>query len=268
MRILETDCEIEYDGRGATSLGRGHRVILIKDDGSVIIHGPTGVKPLNYMRNVADASEETASDGARVLSVTGQGGEILSVVMHRIVMDMTLETPFDGERPRRSGTERQLQEWASRSENWASILPGSSFIRREARTSNGSIDLVGRLDDGGVLLVEVKRIGHRNDVFQVLRYADAVTTAMRSDEAASTQIEALNGSGPVTVTAADCARISCVIVCTSARPGLDEACSAHGVRLVVVGDDWMGETIPADKAARTSGIGGRHLAGGAVPLVH
>ena len=49
MRILVTRCSIRYEGRLVTTLEIGDRVVLFKDDGSVVVHAVQGAKPINYM---------------------------------------------------------------------------------------------------------------------------------------------------------------------------------------------------------------------------
>ena len=49
MRIIHCDCEVTYTGRGDTTLPRSERVVILKKDGSVMIHSDEGIKPLNYM---------------------------------------------------------------------------------------------------------------------------------------------------------------------------------------------------------------------------
>ena len=49
MRILVARCSIRYEGRVTTTLDSGDRVVLFKDDGSVVVHAIQGAKPINYM---------------------------------------------------------------------------------------------------------------------------------------------------------------------------------------------------------------------------
>ena len=40
--------EVNYEGRASSTLGSGDRVLMIKPDGSVLIHRPTGYEPVNW----------------------------------------------------------------------------------------------------------------------------------------------------------------------------------------------------------------------------
>src|SRR3989338_8496658 len=48
--IVGADCEVAYSGRAETLLPRGERIIMIKGDGTLLIHQPQGNAPINYMK--------------------------------------------------------------------------------------------------------------------------------------------------------------------------------------------------------------------------
>lgn len=43
-------CAITYSGRAEASLGRGDRLLILKADGTVLIHQPESSTPINYMK--------------------------------------------------------------------------------------------------------------------------------------------------------------------------------------------------------------------------
>lgn len=226
MRIIEADCEIEYEGRGATNRGRAVRLIMIKSDGSFLIHRDVGVKPLNYMTKVESMSEESYPD-YDVLTVIGKK-DTLEVIIYRRIMDMMLDMPADDSVSIVNGTERQLQEWLSREENWNAVFGHGRFTEREHRTTVGPVDLIGSDDDGTLIIVEVKRHAANNDVFQVLRYQDAIE---RGHEAK---------------------RMECWLVAETMKPETIEQCREHGVRTAIVDPGWRTSTIVAEDAGRTA----------------
>ena len=42
-------CEVAYEGRATSTLESGNYLIVIKSDGSILIHGNNLLKPKNYM---------------------------------------------------------------------------------------------------------------------------------------------------------------------------------------------------------------------------
>ena len=50
MRLVIADCSVDYMGRLNAHLHRATRLLMIKNDGSVLIHSDGGsYKPLNWM---------------------------------------------------------------------------------------------------------------------------------------------------------------------------------------------------------------------------
>ena len=50
MRIVFADCAVDYSGRLDAHLERSERMIMVKADGSVLVHSDGGsYKPLNWM---------------------------------------------------------------------------------------------------------------------------------------------------------------------------------------------------------------------------
>lgn len=42
------ELRVDYFGRGSSELGYGERLLIVKGDGSLLIHRPTGVEPVNW----------------------------------------------------------------------------------------------------------------------------------------------------------------------------------------------------------------------------
>ena len=50
MRLLVARCEVRYSGRLSAVLPEAVRLLILKDDGSVLVHDDAGgYKPLNWM---------------------------------------------------------------------------------------------------------------------------------------------------------------------------------------------------------------------------
>jgi hypothetical protein len=41
-------CTVEYEGRAASTLGPGERLVMLKPDGTVLVHTDEGQKPVNW----------------------------------------------------------------------------------------------------------------------------------------------------------------------------------------------------------------------------
>ena len=259
MRLIEADCEINYDGRGSTVRGRGVRLLVFKDDGSFLIHRSTGVKPLNYMTKSSSITEDKMADGVTVITVQGKV-ESIDVVVYRKIIDVTIDMPEDPSKSIINGTERQFQEWLSRRENWEPRFSANTiFLARELKTSNGAIDLTGYDESTGeLMIIEMKRRAKKNDVYQVLRYAEALVkmddNAIESMRVAFEKTD--NGCGAELVDKAmdaiKACKFQCWLVYESAHDGVPEFCSEHDVETMEIGSTWWGETAPLAIASKTS----------------
>jgi RecB family endonuclease NucS len=50
MRLVIADCSVDYAGRLTAHLPKARRLLMLKGDGSILIHSETGsYKPLNWM---------------------------------------------------------------------------------------------------------------------------------------------------------------------------------------------------------------------------
>lgn len=164
MRIVVADCAVDYAGRLSAHLPAARRVILIKDDGTVVIHADKGHKALNWMSPPCRIVEE---DG--LWTVTGDKGERLLIAMHAIVSDTSIAL---GEEPGliKSGSELELQALLAAAPDV--MESGARLVAREYATDVGPVDFLLRDADGGAVAVEVKRVGELPAVEQLSRYLE------------------------------------------------------------------------------------------------
>lgn len=171
---MQVDCEVDYIGRGKTHLGRGVRLLIRKDDGSVSIHRDKGVMPLNYMGASSFLEEYTDKNGLQHF-VFSSKKESIDVGIYNILFETYL-ADFCEDDLARQGTENQLQAWLAEQINFEDVIGQDTiFLCREYETGKGSVDLLGydKADDA-IILVEVKRYGKRFDTFQLMRYREAM----------------------------------------------------------------------------------------------
>lgn len=272
VRMIETDCTVEYKGRGHTFRDRGHRLLIIKDDDSFLVHRSTGVKPLNYMTNVMSIHEDTVDpDGLHRITVRSKpkkngAGEEITVVMHSITMDLTVPMEADTSKSVIYKTEAQLQAWMTAPSNWNRVFGKDRlFISREVDVGNGSVDLMGiKADGSGIVVVEMKRHAHHNDVYQVERYREALGRIASDDRmfdgfrnqlldkaniiGASPEVIAL-----ITAMSPDClTNTDCWLVASDADDEVDEFSGQHDIKAVTLGHDWTHDTVPVDMARKAS----------------
>ena len=164
MRLVVADCSVDYTGRLSAHLPPARRLLIVKADGTVIVHGDRGHKALNWMSPPCTIVERTGA-----WTVTGAKGERLEIAITDVHLDTTLDL---GAEPglRKTGSETDLQWLLAQSPD--AIAPGLRLIAREFPTDLGPVDLLLRDAGGRTVAVEVKRVGELAAVEQLSRYLE------------------------------------------------------------------------------------------------
>ncbi|HXF97707.1 MAG TPA: endonuclease NucS [Gaiellaceae bacterium] len=170
MRLLVARCEVRYTGRLSAFLPAATRLVLLKADGSVLVHADEGgYKPLNWMTPPTVVEEE---DGLLVVRKrAGRSEDRLEIRLLEVVSDVEHDL---GETAalEKDGVEAHLQaELAARPE---ALQAGLRLVRREWPTDIGPVDLMCRDGEGGFVAVEVKRTGTVEAVEQLCRYLERI----------------------------------------------------------------------------------------------
>jgi endonuclease len=164
MRLVVADCSVDYTGRLSAHLPPARRLLVVKSDGTVIVHGDRGHKALNWMSPPCTILERP--DG---WTVTGARGEKLEIAITAIHHDTTLDLGIEPGL-RKVGSETDLQWLLAQSPD--AIAPGLRLVAREFPTDVGPVDLLLRDASGAALAVEVKRVGELAAVEQLSRYLE------------------------------------------------------------------------------------------------
>lgn len=209
MRIIVADCSAKYTGRLNASLPTAKRVLLIKEDGSVLIFSEIGsYKPLNWMvapctmhvekdsgdseeSDESEESEESELDSesnesseesntvsnvesvfanGTVLKIAAKkGNDILRIVLQHVYSDSSYDL---GEDPGlvKDGVEEHLQHYLA--EQIERIGKGAKLVRREYPTAIGPVDIMAKDSNGVHVAIEIKRNGGIDGVEQLTRYCE------------------------------------------------------------------------------------------------
>jgi RecB family endonuclease NucS len=165
VRIIVAECSVDYSGRLGARLPAARRLLVLKADGSLAIHGDSkAYKPLNWMNPPC-----TIVEGDATITATNPKGERLVIELHAVLVDEHIEL---GDDPglAKDGVEAELQELIAR--RVAALRTDLTLVRREYPTDIGPVDLLCRDGDGRAVVVEVKRIGEIAGVEQLLRYQE------------------------------------------------------------------------------------------------
>jgi hypothetical protein len=170
MRLLVARCEVHYTGRLTAVLPQAVRLLVLKSDGSVLVHDDSGgYKPLNWM---TPPTVLTESEGTiLVRKRAGKEEDRLEIRIAEVLSDVTHEMG-DSAALQKDGVEAHLQdELAARPD---ALAAGLRLVRREWPTDIGPVDLMCRDETGFWVAVEIKRVGTIEAVEQLTRYLERI----------------------------------------------------------------------------------------------
>ncbi|GAB3090141.1 endonuclease NucS [Nocardioides zeae] len=170
MRLVVARCQVDYAGRLTAHLPMATRVIMVKADGSVLVHSDGGsYKPLNWMSPPCTLREGTTEDGAVEWTVTSKTDDTLRILIEEIHADTRHDLGVDPGL-QKDGVEKHLQELLA--EHPGTLSAGLTLVRREFPTAIGPVDLMCRDAAGAAVAVEIKRRGEIDGVEQLTRYLE------------------------------------------------------------------------------------------------
>jgi endonuclease len=204
MRLLVARCEVRYTGRLNAVLPEAVRLLMLKADGSVLVHDDAGgYKPLNWM-----TAPTTVDDRGDTLVVRKPKTEdVLEIALIEVLSDVTHDMG-ESAALQKDGVERDLQEALAATPD--ALGEELTLVKREWPTEVGPVDLMCRDDDGEWVAVEIKRIATIEAVEQLTRYLGFI----RADPAKHTcrGILAAQRLKPQAVALAESRGIRCVEV--------------------------------------------------------
>jgi RecB family endonuclease NucS len=177
VRLVVARCSVDYAGRLSSHLPLGTRLLVLKSDGSVLVHADTlSYKPLNWMSppcitTVLTPDPDQAAAGVTEIWKVAQAktADLLVISIHEILHDSSHEL---GQDPglQKDGVEADLQKLLA--EQIELLGDGHRLVRREYMTAIGPVDILATDANGGSVAVEIKRRGDIDGVEQLTRYLE------------------------------------------------------------------------------------------------
>ncbi len=177
MRLVVARCSVDYAGRLSAHLPLATRLLVVKADGSVLVHSDSlSYKPLNWMSPPATFVEEEVDDDRASAGVTqlwrvtnAKTADMLVISIHEVIHDSSHELGVDPGL-QKDGVEAELQRLLA--EQIELLGAGFTLVRREYMTAIGPVDILARDAAGASVAVEIKRRGDIDGVEQLTRYLE------------------------------------------------------------------------------------------------
>jgi RecB family endonuclease NucS len=177
VRLVVARCSVDYAGRLSAHLPLAIRLLVLKADGSVLVHSDSlSYKPLNWMSPPATFVEEDVDDERAAAGVTqlwrvtnAKTADLLVISIHEVLHDSSHELGIDPGL-QKDGVEADLQRLLA--EQIELLGAGHTLVRREYMTAIGPVDILARDAAGASVAVEIKRRGDIDGVEQLTRYLE------------------------------------------------------------------------------------------------
>ncbi|HMH58781.1 MAG TPA: endonuclease NucS [Galbitalea sp.] len=226
MRLVVARCSVDYAGRLSSHLPLGTRLLVLKSDGSVLVHADTlSYKPLNWMSppcvtTVVEPEVEQRDAGVTEIWKVAQAktADLLVISIHEILHDSTHELGLDPGL-QKDGVEADLQKLLA--EQIELLGDGHRLVRREYMTAIGPVDILATDANGGSVAVEIKRRGDIDGVEQLTRYLELMNRDPLLQPVRG--VFAAQEIKPQARTLAEDRGIRCLLLDYDAMRGLDDA---------------------------------------------
>ncbi len=176
------NCSVDYFGRSSSHLDFGERLIIIKSDGAVLIHRPTGHSPVNWQPETSYIGVDYDSEeGMLVLkALRTKPRELVTVKLSDVFLIVEAELRDPGAFYMHI-SEKEIRDILAANPK----LLGENFttIDIEKKVEPGFIDLYLKDEKGNVVVIEIKRLTARVDaVRQLKKYIDSLKNYMRTEK--------------------------------------------------------------------------------------
>jgi len=226
VRLVIARCSVDYAGRLSAHLPLATRLLVLKADGSLLVHSDGGsYKPLNWMSPPAVFSTSEPDEAQSEAGVTqvwrvsqAKTADMLVVSIHEVLHDSEHDLGVDPGL-QKDGVEAHLQKLLA--EQIDLLGEGHTLVRREYMTAIGPVDILARDAEGRAVAVELKRRGDIDGVEQLTRYLELMN---RDPHLAPVHgVFAAQEIKPQARTLAQDRGIRCLVLDYDAMRGLDDS---------------------------------------------
>jgi len=177
--VIVGNCWVDYRGRASSKLEPGERIILIKGDGSVLVHRPSGYEPVNWQPPGCLFQTHVVDGVLQIRAIRRKPAESVKLFFDRVYLVSALSLVDAGE----------FSLYASEEDMQKAILlepslleAGFKPIAYEKKVEPGFIDVYGVDEAGRFVVVEIKRkMAGREAVLQLSKYVKAIKSKVNRE---------------------------------------------------------------------------------------
>jgi endonuclease len=177
--IVVGNCHVHYVGRASSKLEQGERLLIIKSDGSLLVHRPVGYEPVNWQPAGGVFHVQVRGSELEVHAVRQKPRENVRVTFTQVLMVSALALVDAGE----------FLLYASEDDMHRAILlkpelleEGFKPISWEKHVEPGFVDIYGEDKKGRLVIVEVKRkTASKEAALQLAKYIEPIKSKVNRE---------------------------------------------------------------------------------------
>lgn len=174
--IIVGSCWVDYHGRASSRLEPGERIVMVKEDGAVLVHRSRGYEPVNWQPPGCILQAFREGDKLVIKAVKRSPHEVVAMFFDKIHFLSTFKLVDEGE----------FSLYASEEDMQRAILLEPSLIEDgfkpidyEKRVKPGFVDVYGVDKSGRIVVVEIKRrTAGKEAVLQLAKYIEALRRSL------------------------------------------------------------------------------------------
>lgn len=170
--IVVGTCRVHYLGRASSTLDFGERILIIKQDGALLVHRPVGYEPVNWQPSGSIFHIGTKKDALEIHGIRQKPRESVRVIFRRVFSVSVLNLEDSGEFLLHASEEEMHRAILVRPELFEE---GFKPISWEKKVEPGFVDIYGEDKDGKLVVIEIKRkTAGKEAAFQLAKYIEPI----------------------------------------------------------------------------------------------
>jgi len=170
--LIIGNCWVDYRGRASSKLKLGERIVVFKEDGSVLVHRPVGYEPVNWQPPGCVFQAGAVGDILQMRAVRRKPPESVKVSFDRVYLLSVLNLVDSGEFALHA-SEEDMQRAVLMMPSL--IEDGLKPISYEKKVEPGFVDVYAEDEAGRFVVIEIKRkTAGKQAALQLAKYVEAV----------------------------------------------------------------------------------------------
>ncbi len=154
MILIVAACTVNYSGRTGSQLGDGERLIILKEDGCVLVHRARDNQPVNWQPSGCVIQAQIADDHLLVKAVRPSPLESLSINASKIQLIATITLKDEAEFILHASEEEMQRAILVQPDI---IEPGLQIMDFEKNVAPGFVDVYAVDSEGNTVVIEIKK---------------------------------------------------------------------------------------------------------------